>query len=162
MNFKKRHRIVKRQVTNQAQKTPAEYHRIVNSFLRFVLRNSQRRASPVPMDPPKYPYQLGEKIPDLLDSPKRRFHNNYILNVDETPIPFEYLNGSTYALEGNKTISGKTNRSGWSKRKATLLLSIFADGLGRLKPIDSWTASLRPSTRFEKVSSQPMARFLSL
>jgi hypothetical protein len=134
LNFKKRHRIVKRRVTNQAQKTPAEYRRIVNSFLRFVLRNSQRRASPVPMDPPKYPYQLGEKIPDLLDSPKRRFHNNCILNVDETPIPFEYLDGSTYALEGDKTVSGKTDRSGWSKRKATLLLSIFADGLGRLKP----------------------------
>ena len=33
LNFKKRHRIVKRRLTNQAQKTPAEYLRIVNSFL---------------------------------------------------------------------------------------------------------------------------------
>ena len=134
LNFKKRHRVVKRRVTNQAQKTPAEYRRIVNSFIRFILRNSQKKRLPVPVDPPKYPYKLGEKIPDLLDSPKRRFHNNCILNVDETPIPFEYLDGSTYALEGDKTVSGKTERSGWSKRKATLVLSIFADGQGRLKP----------------------------
>ncbi|KAJ0129359.1 ER degradation-enhancing alpha-mannosidase-like protein 1 [Fusarium oxysporum f. sp. albedinis] len=84
--------------------------------------------------PPKFPPKPCEKTPNILDSPKRRFHNNCILNVDETPIPFEYTGGSTNDFEGEKTVSGKTDRSGWNNRKATLLLPIFADGLGRLKP----------------------------
>ncbi|KAI8710700.1 DDE-1 domain-containing protein [Fusarium sp. LHS14.1] len=133
LNFKKRHRIVKRRLTNQAQKTPEEYLRIVNSFLCFLRRNTQLRPSPPPAEPPKFPPKPYEKIPDMLDSPKRRFHNNCILNVDETPVPFEHTGGSTYDFEGEKTVSGKTDRSGWNKRKATLLLPIFADGLGWLK-----------------------------
>ncbi|KAI8648651.1 DDE-1 domain-containing protein [Fusarium keratoplasticum] len=134
LNFKKRHRIVKRRIANQAQKTPEEYRAIFNSFLRFLRRNTQRRTPPSPEVPPKFPPRPYEKIPDILDSPQRRFHNNCILNVDETPVPFEYLDGSTYALSGEKTVSGKTDRSGWSKRKGTLILPIFADRFGRLKP----------------------------
>ena len=54
--------------------------------------------------------------------------------MDETPVPFEHTRGSIHDFEGEKTVSGKTDRSGWNKRKATLLLPIFVDGLGRLKP----------------------------
>ncbi|KAM5358326.1 hypothetical protein ACJZ2D_015395 [Fusarium nematophilum] len=120
--------------SNGCPEDPEEYRAIVNSFLRFLRRNTQRRTSPPPEEAPKFPPRPYEKISDILDSPQRRFHNNCILNVDETPIPFEYLDGSTYALSGDKTVSGKTDRSGWSKRKGTLILSIFADGFGRLKP----------------------------
>ena len=70
----------------------------------------------------------------ILDSPVRRFEKKYTLNVDETPIPFEYLDGSTWDLRGAKTVAGRTDRSGWSKRQATLILYIFADGSFRLKP----------------------------
>jgi DDE superfamily endonuclease len=57
-----------------------------------------------------------------------------VLNFDETPIPFEYLDGRTYSVKGSHTVAGKSDRGGWSKRQATLILYIFADGLHRIPP----------------------------
>jgi hypothetical protein len=51
-----------------------------------------------------------------------------VLNLDETPIPFEFLDGCTYDNRGSKTVAGKTERNSWTKRQATLILYIFADG----------------------------------
>lgn len=65
---------------------------------------------------------------------RNRFLESMILNYDETPILFEYLNGRIYAIKGNKTIGGKSDRSGLNKRQATLILYIFADGIHRIKP----------------------------
>jgi DDE superfamily endonuclease len=56
------------------------------------------------------------------------------MNFDETPIPFEYIDKKTYNIQGAKTISAKTDRSGWDKRQATLVLYIFADGVPRIQP----------------------------
>jgi hypothetical protein len=44
------------------------------------------------------------------------------MNFDETPIPFEYIDKKTYNLKGAKTVTAKTDRSGWDKRQATLIL----------------------------------------
>jgi hypothetical protein len=55
--------------------------------------------------------------------------------MDETPLPFEFLNGYTYNTKGQKTVVGSTKRSGWSKRQASLVLTIWADGTNRTKPI---------------------------
>ena len=57
-----------------------------------------------------------------------------ILNLDETPVPFEFLDGYTYDIKGVTTISGKSLRSGWGKRQAILVVYIFADGIKRCKP----------------------------
>lgn len=65
---------------------------------------------------------------------KNRFPPSMCLNYDETPIPFEYLDGSTYAAKGSHTVGGKSDRSGWNKRQATLILYIFADGIHRIPP----------------------------
>ena len=54
------------------------------------------------------------------------------LNYDETPIPFEHLDGRMYATKGSHTVGGKSDRSGWNKRQATLILYIFADGIHRI------------------------------
>jgi len=62
------------------------------------------------------------------------FRLSNILNLDETPIPFEYLDGKTYEIKGSRTVSGKTDGNGWDKRQATLILYIFADGIPRIKP----------------------------
>ncbi|KAJ3454583.1 hypothetical protein MRS44_013183 [Fusarium solani] len=70
----------------------------------------------------------------ILNSPKRRFYRRLILNLDETPIPFEYLDGFTWEMRGAKSVPGKSDRSGWNKRQATLILYIFADGKFRLRP----------------------------
>ena len=57
-----------------------------------------------------------------------------ILNMDEVPIPFKFLDGYTYHIYGEKTITGKTDRSRWGKQQATLILYIFADGILRISP----------------------------
>ena len=49
-------------------------------------------------------------------------------------MPFEHLDGYTYDFVGSHTVSGKSLRSSWGKRQATLVLYIFADGVKRLKP----------------------------
>ena len=54
--------------------------------------------------------------------------------MDEVPIPFEFLDGYTYHIYGEKTITGKTDRSRWGKWQATLILYIFADGIPRISP----------------------------
>jgi DDE superfamily endonuclease len=56
------------------------------------------------------------------------------MNFDETPISFEYIDKKTYNIQGAKTVTAKTDRSGWDKRQATLILYIFADGVPRIQP----------------------------
>jgi transcriptional/translational regulatory protein YebC/TACO1 len=70
----------------------------------------------------------------MLNNPKRRFPLGRILNIDETPIPFHFLSGSTWETLGATTVAGKVDRSGWDKRQATLILYIFADGVPRTMP----------------------------
>ncbi|XTI93948.1 hypothetical protein V2W45_1473219 [Cenococcum geophilum] len=108
-NFIKRYGILRRRVTKQALKLPEEYIKVINSFLRFIRRNSQ-----------PYGPQLLHQImhPNCFDL-------STILNLNETPIPFKYLDGYTYNFYRAKTISSKSNRSGWNKRQATLILYIF-------------------------------------
>ncbi|KAH8800641.1 hypothetical protein F5884DRAFT_862549 [Xylogone sp. PMI_703] len=54
--------------------------------------------------------------------------------MDETPVPFEHLDGYSYDITGSRTVSVHTDRSGWNKRQATLILYIFADEIQRIKP----------------------------
>lgn len=119
--FLRRHAIVKRRITKQATKRPEEYIAVVNKFLQFIRRVSFQRGQ-------------SQHIMKILDSPRRRFKKRRILNFDETPIPFEYLSGATWETKGSKTVAGKSDRSGWDKRQATLILYIFADGIQRMIP----------------------------
>ena len=119
--FRNRHDLVLRRITKQATRRPEEYVDYVNKFLQFIRRNSYTVLDPL-------------RIESILMSPSRRFPQTRILNLDETPIPFEYLEGFTYEVRGVKTVAAKSDRSGWNKRQATLILYIFADGVQRLKP----------------------------
>jgi len=56
-------------------------------------------------------------------------------NLDEMPIPYEYLQGWTYNQVGKKTIWVKESRSGWDQSLATLVLCIFADGIPWVPPM---------------------------
>ncbi|GKT54194.1 pogo transposable element with krab domain-like [Colletotrichum tofieldiae] len=113
--FQCRWNLSHRRLTKQATQLPADYLRIVTSFLHFIRRVSQPALARQPVGGLRFP----------LDR---------IINFDETPIPFEYLDGSTWAVKGSRTVAGKSDRSGWSKRQATLILYIFADGVQRLLP----------------------------
>jgi hypothetical protein len=48
--------------------------------------------------------------------------------MDQTPLPFEFSDGKTYARKRSKTVWVKEQRSGWNKRQATLQLTLHADG----------------------------------
>jgi DDE superfamily endonuclease len=69
----------------------------------------------------------------ILEIPFNRFTPSQIINFNETLILFEYINKKTYNIKGAKTITAKTDRSGWDKWQATLVLYIFADGILRIQ-----------------------------
>lgn len=71
----------------------------------------------------------------LLNRALGRFLLSNICNLDETPLPFEYLDGRKYESIGARTVWVKETRSAWDKRQASLLLSIFVDGINRILPL---------------------------
>ena len=56
-----------------------------------------------------------------------------ICNMDQSPLPFEYLKGRTYAKRGDRTVRIKEGKSGHDKRQCTLQIAVFADGVLRCK-----------------------------
>jgi len=64
-----------------------------------------------------------------------RYLLDSICNVDETPLPFEFLDGQTYADKGSRSVQVKASNSGWDKRQATLVLTIFGSGRPRVRPL---------------------------
>ncbi|KAA8913724.1 hypothetical protein FN846DRAFT_928307, partial [Sphaerosporella brunnea] len=48
-------------------------------------------------------------------------------NTNQTPAPYEYLDGGTYTSTGDKTVWAKVEKSGWDKRKATIKLTVRRD-----------------------------------
>lgn len=102
---------------------PEDYHRYVLSFLRFVRRVSELTEEDI---------QLRQLHPPL---PPSRYRLLKIINLDETPIPFHFADDMTYNIKGKKTISTQTERSGWDKRQATVLLIVNGDGCQEKKLI---------------------------
>ena len=115
--FLSRHSITLRFATNVSQKIPSEYVSAILSWLQFNRRNAQIR--------PSTSDELRVVGRYLLDS---------ICNVDETPLPFEYLSGQTYADKGSRTVQVKASNSGWDKRQATIILAAFGSGKNRVRP----------------------------
>ena len=64
-----------------------------------------------------------------------RYLLSCICNMDETPLPFEFLDGQTYADQGSHTVQVQATQSGWDKQQATIVLCIFADGAMHIKPL---------------------------
>jgi hypothetical protein len=55
--------------------------------------------------------------------------------MDQTPLAFEFLSSKTFNCKGAKTIWLKEARSGWSRRKCTLQVCVYADGVQRCDPL---------------------------
>jgi len=117
-SFLSRHLITLRFTTNKSQRIPEDYLQAILSWLLFNRRNSQVRSGTG--DEEKV---VGRYLPDS------------ICNVDETPLPFEYLDGQTYADKGSHSVQVKASHSGWDKRQATLLLGIFGSGRSIIQPL---------------------------
>lgn len=116
--FLSRHSITLRFSTNKSQRIPEDYLHQILSWLQFNRRNSQVRFGTSDEERVVGRY--------LLDS---------ICNLDETPLPFEYLDGQTYADKGSRSVQVKASNSGWDKRQATLLLTVFGSGKPRVRPL---------------------------
>jgi hypothetical protein len=111
-----------------ATKPPEEVVKVVNCFIQYIRRNNRREgnwaATMLRSSPPfGKPHSL------------RKYPNHLIINLDETPLPFEFLNGYSYDFKGVKTVAGKSERSGWDKRQVTIILYIMADGSTPFKPV---------------------------
>lgn len=108
-------------MTKKVQKVLVESQALLLNWLRFNRRNSQPSLTSFPET--------------VLQPPVSRFLGSNICNLDETPIPYEYLEGKTYDVMGGKTICAKQSQSGWDKRPALLVLCVFADGVPRVPPM---------------------------
>ena len=116
-----RNGITIRLITNKAQETPTEYCQTIINFLCFNRRNSQLRDG------------TSDALRGICIVGRLLLSN--IFNMDQTPLPWEYLEGRTYEFRGSKTVWVRSRKSGWGKRQATIQLTIFADGVARVKPL---------------------------
>lgn len=145
-----RYRISLRCITKKAQKVLADYRNLIINWLQFNRRNSQplelapNSANSQPLDLPpnpanSQPLDSSPNPANWLETVLCRAVGRYdlcnICNLDETPLPFEYLNGRTYNCIGSKTVWVRETKSGWDKRQASLVLCIFADGINRIPPM---------------------------
>lgn len=103
---------------------PEDYRQLVVNWLQFNCRNSQ----PITSSPSNW-------LETVLCRAVGRYDLSNICNLDETPLPFEYLSGHTYNTIGAKTIWVKDTKSVWDRRQASLVLCVFADGINRIPPM---------------------------
>ena len=54
--------------------------------------------------------------------------------MDQTPLPFVLDDGKTYDKKVVKEFWAQSGKSGLDKRQATLQLTVFADGVDRVRP----------------------------
>ena len=86
--------------------------------------------------------------PDQLEEEITRFHKSLlrvresgvyqdadIANMDQTPLPFVLDDGKTYNTTGAKDVSCISGPSGLDKRQCTVQLTVFGDGIPRVRPL---------------------------
>ena len=112
--FKKRFRISVRRATNTCQKTPQDKQSAIQGFHRSIRRIARD----------------GEKI-----GPLGQWESRNIANMDQTPLPFTFTDGETYANTGERSVWVRGGQSGLNKRQCTVQLTVFADGEPRVKPL---------------------------
>ncbi|RPA99294.1 hypothetical protein L873DRAFT_1906914 [Choiromyces venosus 120613-1] len=134
--FLARHRIVLEFVTNTAQSLPENYKQQILQWLQF---NRWNRILTQLVPVPRWPSPLS--LHYICHDNQGGIPEHRIYNVDETPLPWEYLIGRTYDLKGAKTVWSKSAESGSEKCQCTLFLCIFADGIPWVPPILIFTAT---------------------
>jgi len=123
-NFLHWHQISLRFVTNTASQLPADFAGAILNWLKFNRRNSQMREQDVNWG------RSHTLVPAV-----GRYRLQNICNMDQTPVPYEYLDGQTYNLVGEKSVWLQSSKSGWDKRQGTIQLTVFEDGISRVKPL---------------------------
>ena len=113
--FKARHKISLRRPTNTAQTPASDKESLISGFHHLLRREAK----------PK----------DVAVSDVGRFSLAQIANMDQTPLPFTFSSGETYADTGDRTVWIRGGASGLDKRQCTVQLTVFADGEPRVKPL---------------------------
>lgn len=136
--FLARHRIVLRLVTNIAQSLLANYKELLLVWLR--VNRDNRILTPLfhprsALTPPCF------NLCFICNDNEGGIPDDRICNVNETPLPWQYLMGQTCHMKGAKTVWSKSEESGAEKRQCTLFLCIFGDGVPQVPPILIFTAT---------------------
>jgi len=98
------HRITLCAITNKASQLPPDYIEALLNWMKFNRSSSQLR----PRNPSTLPSTLAEI---------GHYRLSNICNMDQTPLPFEYLSGWTYNQQGENMIWIQGDQqSGWDKR----------------------------------------------
>jgi hypothetical protein len=123
--FRRRYCISLRCSTKRAQRSPEELEPVLRNWLQYNRRMlviiEGKSIVGLPRDP---------SVPVV-----GRIKLSEICNMDQSPLPFEYLKGRTYAKRGDKTVRLKEGKSGHDRRQCTLQIAVFADGILRCKPL---------------------------
>ena len=104
--FCRRNKITLRHKTHVAQKSPSL---LVDSVKKFHAKLQRKRK--------RGTYKLGD-----------------IANMDQTPLSFVLDDGKTYDAKGSNEVWCSSGPSGVDKRQCTVQLTIFGDGVPRVKP----------------------------
>ena len=112
--FKSRFRISKRQATTTCQKESEDKRGAIQHFHRSI-----RRA-----------VKIGQQL-----GPLGRWTAARIANMDQTPLPFIFSGGETYACMGEHSVWVRGGASGLDKCQCTGQLTLFADSEPRVKPL---------------------------
>lgn len=104
--FLRRNKLTLRRKTHVAQKPPAQLRKAIEKFHAKLLRERMRGI-----------YTLGD-----------------IANMDQTPLPFVLDDGTTYDKKGSKEVWAVSGSSDLEKRQCTVQLTIFGDGVSRVRP----------------------------
>lgn len=121
--------ITLRVTTNKAQKVPEDYQNQIISWLQFNRPNSQLRHAECETEGDLHPI-VSDQLHEV-----GRFSLQNVCNMDQTPLPFEYLSGRTYNMRGDKTVCAKATKSAGDKRQATRMLAVFADEVPPIQPL---------------------------
>ena len=103
--FSRRFKLSLRRKTHTAQKTPAEVEIILCKFHKHLLQVTKRGK-----------YELA-----------------YIANMDQTGSSLITDDGKTYETTNSKDVWCKSGQSGLDKRQCTVQVSVFADGIPRIR-----------------------------
>ena len=113
--FKRRFHISYRRPTNVCQKEPSDKERAIRSFHSSIWQVARGTATSV--------------------EPLGKFSLERIANVDQTPLPFCFTDGTTYNDSGSSSTRVRSGASGQEKRQCTVQITLFANGEPRVKPL---------------------------
>jgi hypothetical protein len=135
--FRRRYCISLRCSTKRAQRSPEELEPVLRNWIQY-----NRRMMTIVEGKSIIGIPRGPDVPVV-----GRIKLSEICNMDQSPLPFEYLKGRTYAKRGDKTVRLKEGKSGHDRRQCTLQIAVFADGVLRCKPLLIFKGKVKGDSR---------------